>query len=594
MNHGDGHATYRLRAIGGVDRAVLRTASGDAKLRLMGEYQTLRTVNLPSIPKALDFFEEDGSAYLLREYFEGVSLYEIVESRGVLSQDEAIGAITAICRIIHKLHEMQPPIIVNDVKPQNIIRLPDNTYAFVDFDAVTVGEAGFASAITPATAAPEQFGYQPSDPRTDVYGIGMVLLYMLTGGFRADPAHIRLAPRGMQGVLRRCLAFDPKRRYPSAEALAAALRRRGKSARLIQIVAAATFVLLAVTGLLIYNVKAAGVTARFTEPLIERAARVSLGLSDETRLTREALRSVDSIIICGDHSLTRWEDHHQYAQWHFVRDASGEATVDAEGEPLSLGDLRMMPNLHYLIIDMHPLADLTPLKGLPLERVSLCGDSIIDLTALSAASGITSLRIEDNHISSLEPLSRLTALAELDVSANPIESLTPIPAQSLERLIALNVTIRPTDTIAGMTRLRELRVTSIPSTTLESLSDAASLTLLALFNGQYDSFEPFAAIPNLRELSLGGALVSDLDSARLLTTVTALTVNNLAAADLSWLVPLTQLQSLGLEYAAINDMSALSNLPNLTDIYTDSRTARQIERDAPGLNAVVHISQYTE
>ena len=138
---------------------------------------------------------------------------------------------------------MDPPMIYRDLKPANILVRPDGTWVVVDFGAVRKYKKGAGRDTdrigTEGYAAPEQYGgWEQSDARTDIYGIGAVLHHMITGrspletGLR-PPEELRTSnsaerlPRYysyMVKILLRCCSVAPSMRYPSCAELEKALR----------------------------------------------------------------------------------------------------------------------------------------------------------------------------------------------------------------------------------------------------------------------------------------------------------------------------------------------------------------------------------
>lgn len=130
-----------------------------------------------------------------------------------------------MCRVLDYLHRQQPPVIHRDIKPQNIIIDRDGCCRLIDlgtarrFRSEQAGDTVLMG--TEATAPPEQFGYRQTDQRSDIYSVGMLLRFMLGGSLEPLPRHRSYG--GLAHIARRCTAFDPRRRYPSAPALLRAL-----------------------------------------------------------------------------------------------------------------------------------------------------------------------------------------------------------------------------------------------------------------------------------------------------------------------------------------------------------------------------------
>ena len=205
--------------------ALLKIQPAGGEPSLLREYELLRSLDHPQLPRALAYFSIDGQEYLLREYLPGMSLYELVESCGPLSPASARRVTLSLCRVLDYLHRRNPPVIHRDIKPQNIIIDKDGGCRLIDlgtarrFRSEQPGDTQLMG--TQATAPPEQFGYRQTDQRSDIYSVGMLLRYMLSGSL--EPLPRGRSCGGLGHVARRCTAFDPRKRYPSASALRRAL-----------------------------------------------------------------------------------------------------------------------------------------------------------------------------------------------------------------------------------------------------------------------------------------------------------------------------------------------------------------------------------
>ncbi|MBQ9028969.1 MAG: serine/threonine protein kinase [Lachnospiraceae bacterium] len=185
--------------------------------------------------------DENGDfAGFVMEYVEGRSLQQILEEGKKFSIREAAEAGMQLCAILGRLHWMNPPMIYRDLKPANILVRSDGTLVVVDFGAVRKYREGAGKDTsrlgTEGYAAPEQYGgWEQSDERTDIYGIGAVLHHMITG---RPPLETGLRPLGefgsadervsrnysyMAKTLLRCCSVAPSMRYSSCAELEKAL-----------------------------------------------------------------------------------------------------------------------------------------------------------------------------------------------------------------------------------------------------------------------------------------------------------------------------------------------------------------------------------
>jgi hypothetical protein len=175
------------------------------------------------------------------EKIEGESLGAMKRRHGALSEKEVRRLLADAADVLRYLHGRTPPVIHRDLKPGNVIRRPNGTYAFVDFGAVRERlkpEGGSTVVGTFGYMAPEQFQGRAL-PTSDVYAIGATALTMLTGQEPEDLPHKGLAvdvraalgtrySRELVDVLSAMLEPDPDKRagvVPSFDPLGDALRR---------------------------------------------------------------------------------------------------------------------------------------------------------------------------------------------------------------------------------------------------------------------------------------------------------------------------------------------------------------------------------
>lgn len=187
-------------------------------------YQRLRKIKQLNIPAIYDICEGENEQYeIIEEYIEGITLEEMIQERGPLSQPLAVSYIMRLCDILTKIH--RAGIIHRDIKPGNIIITPDEQLYLIDFDIARLHKEQQVSDTvilgTQGYAAPEQFGFQQTDKRTDIYAVGILLNKLLTGKLPQESLpQIRMAQ-----IVLRCTKIDSSKRYQSAGQLKKALRR---------------------------------------------------------------------------------------------------------------------------------------------------------------------------------------------------------------------------------------------------------------------------------------------------------------------------------------------------------------------------------
>ncbi len=204
------------------------------------ETRVLQTISHPRLPRYVDHFEHDGALYLVMDKIDGESLASLRKTGAVFSRDEAVRLLRDASEVLEYLHGRTPPVIHRDLKPGNVIRRLDGSFAFVDFGAVRDRlrpEGGSTMVGTFGYMAPEQFQGRAL-PASDVYSVAATVLSMLTGrepeslphtGLRVDVRAVLQGRdnEGLVDVLERMLEPDPDRRASRIAPLLERLERSG-------------------------------------------------------------------------------------------------------------------------------------------------------------------------------------------------------------------------------------------------------------------------------------------------------------------------------------------------------------------------------
>jgi serine/threonine protein kinase len=162
------------------------------------EAQILKTLNHPSIPRYLDYFEIDSSDYkgfaLVQTYLQAKSLEQHREDGRIFTEDDVKKIAKSILEILTYLHNFQPPLIHRDIKPSNILLTDKSAHHIGDVYLVDFGSVQNVAAMEGGTFTivgtygympPEQFGGR-AVPASDLYSLGATLVYLLTGKHPAD------------------------------------------------------------------------------------------------------------------------------------------------------------------------------------------------------------------------------------------------------------------------------------------------------------------------------------------------------------------------------------------------------------------------
>ena len=203
----------------------------DALNRFRREARTASALNHPNICTIHDIGDEDGRAFIVMEYLEGLSLKQRISSEGRFPLDAVLTIGIAISDALDAAHHAG--IVHRDIKPANIFISPRGHAKILDFglakmrnprghDADTptltgTGTQGGMILGTAAYMAPEQARGEPIDHRADIWAFGLVLYEMAKGTGPAAAIRLRLdESEALERIVSRCLETDREARYQQA------------------------------------------------------------------------------------------------------------------------------------------------------------------------------------------------------------------------------------------------------------------------------------------------------------------------------------------------------------------------------------------
>lgn len=205
-----------------------------------------RQLHIPEkFPRYRYFFERQGKGFLLLDWMDGTPLTEIGKSGAAKNSDDVrhrvvcLREICAALKLVHKTGHCH-----RDIKPPNILlrdpRNPLRGVILIDFGLAAMKRGGMEG--TTGFAAPEQMGQRDAaiDRRTDVFGVGAVAWWLMTGetfGYYSDSeggwsglapgalcAKVPSVDEHLERVILKALSYRPADRHNSAQELEAQLR----------------------------------------------------------------------------------------------------------------------------------------------------------------------------------------------------------------------------------------------------------------------------------------------------------------------------------------------------------------------------------
>ena len=206
--------------------------------RFRNESRAIALLNHPNIVKIFDVCNSPSLQYIVMEYIDGISLKDYIEQQRVVRVKEAVHFTTQILRAL--MHAHSKGIVHRDIKPQNIMLLPNGRIKVTDFGIARLTTSQTSTITDKAIGsvhyiAPEQARGAATDARADLYSVGVILYEMLTGKLpfdansavsvavmqlQADPKMPRQInpniPVGLEEITIQAMQKDPNARYQSA------------------------------------------------------------------------------------------------------------------------------------------------------------------------------------------------------------------------------------------------------------------------------------------------------------------------------------------------------------------------------------------
>ena len=231
MVRDDAYRVERVLADGPSGRTELVSLDGEgplvrkripAALANAAAWAAAMELEEPLLPRIEELYRMPDQLVVVYEYVPGASVEELVATQGSLKPSQAVAVLRDVCHAVGALHARG--VVHRDITPGNVIVAADGAH-LVDLgiarqrsttarrDTTTLGTWGFA--------APEQYGFAQTDARSDVYSLGRLLGYMLTGVLPDAPSFDDalddrlLVPASLARVVRTATAFEPSQRYPN-------------------------------------------------------------------------------------------------------------------------------------------------------------------------------------------------------------------------------------------------------------------------------------------------------------------------------------------------------------------------------------------
>lgn len=214
------------------------TGNDEFLRRFKNESKAIAVLSHPNVVKVFDVSFGDLIQYIVMEYIDGITLKEYIEQKGPLSWNDAVYFTLQILRGLQHAHDKG--VVHRDIKPQNIMVLPDGVIKVADFGIARFARSEQETITDKAIGSvhyisPEQARGEKTDEKADIYSVGVMLYEMLTGKlpFQAESA-VSVAimqlqkeptlprdingsiPLGLEQITMHAMQKDSIKRYKSA------------------------------------------------------------------------------------------------------------------------------------------------------------------------------------------------------------------------------------------------------------------------------------------------------------------------------------------------------------------------------------------
>lgn len=580
----------------------------------------------PEEYRASSYWRENETEYLLRFYIQGVDLEKYQEKNRELSVQEILHIVIGICEKTTKLHALRPPVLHRDIKPKNLIIDYRGKVHLIDFetsrnykedkgkDTVFFGTEG--------NAAPEQYGYCQTDVRTDVYGIGKVLEFLYNENADCQTEQ-RAIYRRMKKIIQKAIAFDPVHRYQSISELQCALEKVLKRADgryltrklcLIGALEAVAAIFLIFTAFFMTaefhkqsedaglkkdeaqvmseqprtespkeESVAEDLGGKATEPGTKETNQILDGEIKEVMKTvlgkeeiaKEDYDRITKLVVFGnqiygvDAEPRDLEDKRRHREFH---------TYCIKGKIKDISELSKMKNLKVVCLCDQNITDISPLAGLPIEKLYLAGNQIADFSVVETLEQLKELSIADNPVSVLPDISKCRYLEAVTLDENTYESLEFLENSTVGSLYICDMYVKDDDfsVLGRMPNLNVLYSLNNQYSLYEELPNLSQLKKLMLWEYIGRDLSFLKSVPQIEFLAVTGGTVISMEGIENAANLRTLCIDVTAITDISPVKALHRLTSLRIIGLAIEDYSPLFECESLRLVEADKNQEEQI------------------
>jgi Leucine-rich repeat (LRR) protein len=507
---------------------------------------------LPGIVSVKDYFQENGTAYIVMEFVAGKTLKAMLaESGGKLPVSEVLDYMKPMIRSLHEVHGAG--MIHRDISPDNMMITKEGNSKLIDFGAargVSDGQQSLSVLLKPGFAPEEQYrtrGVQGA--WTDVYAL-CATIYRAVTGVIPDEALERMREDSLQPP--RALGTAMTEQQEKAILKGLAVNQTDRFQTVMELYGE----LYGEPGHMPGTVPVVAEPTPESAPVLPTPAPEAKPKTNPIISWISGNKAVTVIGVClvalvvfvlaSRVGIADNERAVMAVSTQSEAESSAEssaANVSSSSSALSLSAAEKAPET--------PAQPQTIIIGgetvdVNVTELNLREKGISDISALSELTNLTVLYLNENSISDISALSRLTNLKELNLYENNISGISALAGLTNMETLDLNYNHNIIDisALSGFSHLTTLGLSSNNISDISALKGLTNLKELSLQNNDISDISALSELANLKYLYLTGNNISDTGVLEKLTNLKVLNLKNNDISDIRALKGLTKLERL--------------------------------------------------
>lgn len=435
-----------------------------------------------------DVFRQNGTAYYVMEYCNGISLMEYVEKYGAITDGQAVYIAKRILPALSVLHKNGT--LHRDVSPENIMLCSGGSVRLVDFGSArnVDSKSGYSVVLKPGFAPLEQYRrFAEQDGRADIYSLGTSLYYALTLQIPNDPIsridndsnfteNLNQISDNLAEIIRKASAIKSADRYALSEDMLCDIIKCGINDELITLDSEITekytnkkirnytnFILVGAASFIVGAASCFALTA-FSKTSFASQLPFSEDVSSE-----QLDENIPEFVIVGGESFSTSLEY---------LDLSKRGLTNSD-----IQDLRYCKNLVELNLNYNEITDLSCLSELVnLQKIHFNGNYYItDINFVENMTNLTSISGEYTEVDDISVLSDKYSLKSVFFGDSNVTDISPIEgADKLEKVGFNRCNIENIDALSEKTQLEMVCLTGCGLKSIEPLSNSKRLKYVYL------------------------------------------------------------------------------------------------------------------